>query len=98
MIHIKGATQVGKTTVCSFTEEELGFNYVSLVDPLMRNAVKNDSAEFLSLHSAPCIIDEIQKAPELFEYLEGVVNENIKKDNKRRLFHFKRFASREKSV
>lgn len=59
---------------------------------------KNDSAEFLSLHSAPFIIDEIQKVPELFEYLEGVVDENIKKENKRGLFYFKRFASREKLV
>lgn len=82
MILIKGARQVGKTTFCSLIKEELGFNYVSLADPLMRNAAKNDSAEFLSLHSAPFIINEIQKAPELFEYLEGVVDENIKKDNK----------------
>ena len=44
---MKGATQVEKTTVCSLIEEELGFNYVSLADPLMRNAAKNDSAEFL---------------------------------------------------
>lgn len=83
---ITGARQVGKTTLCSLIEEELSFNYVSLADPLMRNAAKNDPAEFLSLHPAPCIIDEIQKAPELFEYLEGVVDENIKKGNKRGLY------------
>ena len=40
MILIKGATQVGKTTLCSLIEEELGFNYVSLVDHLMCNATK----------------------------------------------------------
>ena len=62
MIHIKGATQVGKTTVCSLIEEELSLNYVSLGDHLMCNAAKNDSAEFLSLHSAPFIIDELKGA------------------------------------
>ena len=83
---ITGARQVGKTTLCSLIEKDLGFGYVTLADPLMRNAAKEDPAEFLSLHPAPYIIDEIQKAPELFEYLEGVVDENIKKGNKRSLY------------
>ncbi len=83
---ITGARQVGKTTLCSLIEQDLGFSYVSLADPLMRNAAKNDPAEFLSLHPAPCIIDEIQKAPELFDYIEGVVDANIKKGHKRSLY------------
>lgn len=83
---ITGARQVGKTTLCGLIERDLGFNYVSLADPLIRNAAKNDPAEFLSLHSAPLIIDEIQKAPELFDYLEGVVDAQIRKGNKRGLY------------
>lgn len=83
---ITGARQVGKTTLCGLIEKELGFSYVSLADPLVRNAAKNDPAEFLSLHPAPCIIDEIQKAPELFDYLEGVVDAQIKLGNKRSLY------------
>ena len=83
---ITGARQVGKTTLCSLIEKDLGFDYVSLADPLIRNSAKNDPSEFLSLHPAPCIIDEIQKAPELFDYLEGVVDSNIKKGNKKSLY------------
>ena len=56
---ITGARQVGKTTLCGLIEKDLGFGYVSLADPLVRNAAKNDPAEFLSLHPAPYIIDEI---------------------------------------
>lgn len=83
---ITGARQVGKTTLCGLIEKELGFDYVSLADPLVRNSAKNDPAEFLSLHPAPLIIDEIQKAPELFEYLEGVVDDYIKSGRKKGLY------------
>ena len=83
---ITGARQVGKTTLCGLIEKELGFGYVSLADPLVRAAAKNDPSEFLSMHPAPYIIDEIQKAPELFEYLEGVVDAYIKKGKKRSLY------------
>ena len=83
---ITGARQVGKTTLCGLIEKDLGFRYVSLADPLIRNSAKKDPAEFLSLYPAPLIIDEIQKAPELFDYLEGVVDANIKKGNKKALY------------
>ena len=82
---ITGARQVGKTTLCSKIEIELGFNYVSLADPIIRNSAKSDPSEFLSLNPFPLIIDEIQKAPELFEYLEGIVDKEIKKGNKKGL-------------
>lgn len=83
---ITGARQVGKTTLCSQIEIELGFNYVSLADPIIRNSAKSDPSEFLSLNPFPLIIDEIQKAPELFEYLEGIVDKEIKKGNKKGLY------------
>ena len=83
---ITGARQVGKTTLCSLIETEFGFNYVSLADPIIRNSAKSDPSEFLSLNPFPLIIDEIQKAPELFEYLEGIVDKEIKKGNKKGLY------------
>lgn len=83
---ITGARQVGKTTLCSLIEAEFGFNYVSLADPIIRNSAKSDPSEFLSLNPFPLIIDEIQKAPELFEYLEGIVDKEIKKGNKKGLY------------
>ena len=83
---ITGARQVGKTTLCGILEREYNFNYVSMADPIIRNAAKSDPSEFLSLNSFPLIIDEIQKVPELFEYLEGMVDREIKKGNKKGLY------------
>ena len=83
---ITGARQVGKTTLCGLIQKELGFGYVSLANVLERQAAKEDPMAFLSLHPAPCIIDEIQKAPELFDYLEGVVDELIRQGHKRSLY------------
>lgn len=83
---ITGARQVGKTTLCVLLQKEMGFGYVSLANVLDRQAAKNDPMEFLSLHPAPCIIDEIQKAPELFDCLEGVVDEQIRQGRKRSLY------------
>ena len=83
---ITGARQVGKTTLCGVIEKELGFRYVSLANPLVRESAKKDPSGFLSLHPAPCIIDEIQKAPELFDYLEGIVDEKIKTGQKNALY------------
>lgn len=83
---ITGARQVGKTTLCGILENEFNFNYISLADPITRNAAKSDPSEFLSLNTFPLIIDEIQKVPELFEYLEGIVDREIKKGNKKGLY------------
>ena len=83
---ITGARQVGKTTLCGILEKEYNFNYVSMADPIIRNAAKSDPSEFLSLNTFPLIIDEIQKVPELFEYLEGIVDREIKKGNKKGLY------------
>lgn len=83
---ITGARQVGKTTLCGLVEQELGFDYISLADPLIKSSALNDPSAFLSLHPFPLIIDEIQKAPILFEFIEGVVDAEIKKGNKKSLY------------
>lgn len=83
---ICGARQVGKTTLCMMIEKELGFGYISLADPLVQLSAREDPSEFLSLHPAPYIIDEIQKVPELFDYLEGVVDANARIGKRRGLY------------
>ncbi len=83
---ITGARQVGKTTLCTLIEKELGFGYISLADPLAQISARQDPAEFLSLHPAPYIIDEIQKVPELFDYLEGVIDSLARSGKKRGLY------------
>ena len=71
---VTGARQVGKSTLCYELKKELNYNYVSLDDMDERQLANDDPKFFLVKHQAPLIIDEVQKAPILFEYIESVVN------------------------
>lgn len=87
VVVITGARQVGKTTLCTEKiEKELGFSYISLADPMLRASALDDPKAFLSLHPAPLIIDEIQKAPILFDYLEGEVDKQKREGKKNSLY------------
>ena len=86
VVIITGARQVGKTTLCTKIEEEEGFSYLSLADPVLRESALADPAEFLALHPAPLIIDEIQKAPVLFDYIEGEVDKKKRQGVSSRLY------------
>lgn len=70
---ITGARQVGKSTIALLFEKNV-FNYVSLDNSREREMAKKDPEMFLSLHQWPLIIDEVQRAPELFEVIEEIVN------------------------
>ncbi len=70
---ITGARQVGKSTIALLFKEK-GFNYVSLDSSRERELAKKDPEMFLSLHPWPLIIDEVQRAPELFSAIEEIVN------------------------
>lgn len=74
---ITGARQVGKSTLALLFEKK-GFSYVSLDDYNEKNLAINDPKLFLSIHPCPLIIDEVQKAPQLFEAIEEVVNKEKK--------------------
>lgn len=71
---VTGARQVGKSTLCYELKKELNYNYVSLDDMDERQLANDDPKFFLVKHQAPLIIDEVQKAPILFEYIESIVN------------------------
>ncbi|MCR5492026.1 MAG: DUF4143 domain-containing protein [Bacilli bacterium] len=86
IVFVLGARGIGKTTLCELIEKDLGFGYVSLSNPLARLEATIDPAEFLCLHQAPLIIDEIQKAPILFDYLEGAVDEAKRQGKKESLY------------
>ncbi len=77
---ITGARQVGKSTI-SFEFEKIGFNYVSLDNSREREMAKKDPDLFLQLHPWPVIIDEVQRAPELFNSIEEIVNNEKRKRN-----------------
>jgi len=69
---ITGARQVGKTTLAMQFKEQ--FNYVSLDSSRERELANKDPELFLSLHKWPLIIDEVQRAPILFDVIEEIVN------------------------
>lgn len=71
---VTGARQIGKSTLCYELTKQYNFNYVSLDDLDNRSEAINDPKFFLAKHKAPLIIDEVQYAPILFEYIESIVN------------------------
>ena len=71
---VTGARQIGKSTLCYELTKEYNFNYVSLDDLDNRSEALSDPKFFLAKHKAPLIIDEVQYAPILFEYIESIVN------------------------
>lgn len=72
---VTGPRQVGKTTLLRRTYEGSGYRYVSLDDTLEKNLAKSDPRTFLSVHPWPVVIDEAQKAPELFPEIERIIND-----------------------
>ena len=75
IVLLTGPRQTGKSTLLYHRLTDR-FSYLSLDDRLELSAARNDPRSFLALHPAPLIIDEAQKAPELFPELERIVNES----------------------
>jgi predicted AAA+ superfamily ATPase len=50
--------------------------YVSLENPSQRQMALEDPMGFLSRHPKGVILDEAQRAPDLFSYLQGIVDED----------------------
>ena len=70
---ITGPRQSGKTTLSKLVGKN--FNYVSLENPDNLDFALHDPKGFFSRYSAPCILDEVQKAPLLLSYLQGIIDE-----------------------
>lgn len=77
VVFINGARQTGKSTL---TQALLSgsLNYVTLDDVTTLSAVKSDPTAFLHSLQSPVVIDEIQRAPELFLPLKLEVDQNRK--------------------
>lgn len=73
---VTGPRQVGKTTVLSHLYPSV--NAVSLDAGTVRAAAMEDPAGFLALQGAPLILDEVQKAPALFDELKAAIDANRK--------------------
>lgn len=71
---VTGPRQSGKTTLSRkvFPQKP----YVSLEAPDERARAERDPRHFLSRYPDGCILDEVQRVPSLFSYLQGVLDES----------------------
>lgn len=72
VLTITGPRQSGKTTLSRLLAPQLP--YVSLEDPDTRAFALEDPRAFLRQLTDGAIIDEAQRAPQLFSYMQGVVD------------------------
>ncbi len=74
---VAGPRQVGKTTMLQ--QITGGMNYVTLDDMIVRAAAQEESGTFFKDNPPPVFVDEIQKAPVLFEQMKMLIDKNKKK-------------------
>ena len=79
-VAVIGPRQSGKTTLCKTVFPKKP--YVSLENPDSREFATNDPRAFLAQYKNGAILDEVQKVPVLFSYLQQILDET----NKRGLF------------
>lgn len=76
-VAVVGPRQSGKTTLCrKVFPDKL---YISLENPDMLEFARVDPRGFLAQYKNGAILDEIQRAPHLFSYLQQVLDETRKK-------------------
>ena len=72
VITLTGPRQSGKSTL---VRAEFGhLPYVSLEDPDVRALAQLDPRRFLTAYPQGAVFDEVQRVPDLFSYLQGVVD------------------------
>ena len=76
-VAVVGARQSGKTTLVKTIFKDKP--YVSLENPDTRNFALIDPRGFLETYSTGAILDEVQRVPELFSYLQEVLDNSKKR-------------------
>jgi predicted AAA+ superfamily ATPase len=74
---LTGPRQIGKTTFLKHISEQ-GRTYVTLDDPDNRLLAKDDPVLFFKRYQPPLLIDEIQYAPNLMQYIKIQVDNDKK--------------------
>ncbi len=77
-VMVTGARQVGKSTMLKKLAEGDNRSYVNLDNSRERELAKSDPGLFFQVHKPPILIDEAQKAPELFEHIKMLCDESDK--------------------
>ena len=70
---LTGPRQIGKSTLLNKMADS-NRKIVSLGNPTIRALAKNDPELFLQRYAPPALIDEVQYAPELFDYIKVYLN------------------------
>ncbi len=74
IVTVTGPRQSGKTTLVQNVFSH--YRYVSLEMPDERQFALEDPRGFLSQFDGPVILDEVQRTPDLFSYIQGLVDEH----------------------
>lgn len=72
VVTVTGPRQSGKSTLVQHAFP--GYRYVSLEDEDMRGIAHDDPRMFLERFDNHVIFDEVQRVPELFSYMQGVID------------------------
>jgi len=72
VVTLTGSRQSGKTTLVK--KMFPNYEYISLEEPDQRAFAIEDPRGFLSQFSNKAILDEIQRAPDLFSYIQAIVD------------------------
>jgi len=76
VVTITGPRQSGKSTLIKDTFPD--YNYITLEDPDILLMIKDDTRLFLKNFPDKTIIDEAQRYPEIFSYLQGHIDKSSK--------------------
>lgn len=76
-ILVAGPRQVGKTTMLKNVTK--GISYTTLDDIIVRASAQEQSSTFFKDNPPPVFVDEIQKAPVLFEQIKMYIDKDHKK-------------------
>lgn len=74
ILAVTGPRQSGKTTLLKTLFPD--YKYVSLENPDYRSFAQEDPNGFLQQYANKTILDEVQRVPELFSYLQTAVDES----------------------
>lgn len=78
VILVTGARQVGKTTMLKHLASP-NRTYVTMDNAMARQLAQSDPVLFFQTYKPPILIDEVQKAPKLFEQIKVICDEREEK-------------------
>ena len=74
VVTLTGPRQSGKTTLARAAFP--GYDYATLEDPDLRTFAREDPRGFLDQYRRGVVVDEAQRAPELFSYVQTLVDQD----------------------